>query len=380
MPLVLNEEQRMLRDTARDFLADNAPVTQMRQLRDEGSQRGYDSALWQQMIEMGWPAVAIDEAYNGFGLGHMALGAILEEAGKTLAHSPFYSSAMLAATAISEGGSVAQRESLLPLIAAGQLTMALAHEESNHHIDPSAIALSATRDGDSWKINGSKNFVAEGANADKLLVSVRSAGSAGQRDGVSLVLIDSDSDGLRIESTPMIDSRNYADIHFDNVSITGDNFVGTIDTAFDLLDKILDYGRIGLAAEMLGGCQAMLDKTLEYLNDREQFGQKIGSFQALQHRAAKMYAELELTRSTVVAALSSIDENSEQLPLMASLAKARANETYRLITDETVQMHGGIGVTDELDVGFYLKHCRVCLHRLGDSGFHKERYAQLVGI
>ncbi len=376
MPLVLNEEQRMLRDTARDFIQKDVPVELMRQLRDDGSSTGYAASVWKKMVEMGWTAVAIPEAYDGLGFGYMGVGAILEEAGKTLANSPFFSTVVLGASAINSGGSQQQKESLLPLIAAGELTIALAHEESNHH-DPANIQLAAKVDGDQLILNGKKVFVAEGGNADKLLVSVRTSGVADEQNGISLVLIDRSTSGITVTPTTMIDSRNYANIEFNNVSVKQSEIIGVVDSGFAILDKTLDYGRICLAAEMLGGSQSMLDKTLGYLKEREQFGQKIGSFQALQHRAAIMFAELELTRSAVVAALSAIDEDSDDLAIMASLAKTRANETYRLITDEAVQMHGGIGLTDEMDIGFYLKRCRVCIHSLGDSGFHKDRYASL---
>ena len=376
MPLALNEEQRMLRDTARDFLQNNAPVSLMRQLRDEGNTHGYSTAVWQQMVEMGWPAVAIPEAYGGLGFGYLGAGTILEEAGKTLAHSPFYSTVALGAAAISLAGNEEQKSTLLEKIAAGELTLALAHEESNHH-NPTHVQLSANITGDTLTLNGKKLFVCEGAVADKLIVCVRTQGHSDDSDGISLVLIDRESAGISTQVTNMIDSRNYADISFDNVKVSKQNMLGELHKGYQTLDKVFDYGRICLAAEMIGGAQAMLDKTVEYLKDREQFGRKIGSFQALQHRAAKMFAELEVARSAVVAGLSAIDDNSDDLASIASMAKTLANDSYRLITDEAVQMHGGIGLTDEMDIGFYLKRCRICIHSLGDSGFHKDRYASL---
>lgn len=376
MPLALNEEQRMLRDTAREFLHNNAPVSLVRQLRDEASTLGYSTTVWQQMVEMGWPAVAIPEAYGGLGFGYLGAGTILEEAGKTLANSPFYSTVALGAAAITLGGSEEQKTTLLEKIAVGELTLALAHEESNHH-NPTHIELSAKLNADTLTLNGKKVFVAEGAIADKLLVSVRTQGHKNDSDGISLVLLDRDSAGISTSTITMIDSRNYADISFNNVEVSTKNIIGKLHKGYPILDKVFDYGRICLAAEMLGGAQAMLDKTVEYLKDREQFGRKIGSFQALQHRAAKMFAELEVTRSAVVAGLSAIDDNSDDLALIASMAKTLANDTYRLITDEAVQMHGGIGLTDEMDIGFYLKRCRISIHSLGDSGFHKDRYASL---
>lgn len=375
MPLALNEEQRMLRDTARDFLQNDAPVNLMRQLRDDGNEQGYSDELWHKMIEMGWPAVAIPEQFGGLGFGFIGAGAILQEAGKTLANSPFFNTVALGAAAIIHGGNEAQQQTLLPKIAAGELTLALAHEESNHH-QSRGIQCQANVDGEQLMINGSKQFVAEGANADLLIVSLRTAEPSDKKDGITLALIDPSTAGIKINRVNMIDSRNYAHIDFTNVIVSAGNVIGELDNSQTLLDKTLDHGRICLAAEMLGGAQAMLDKTVEYLKDREQFGRKIGAFQALQHRAANMFAELEIAKSAVIHALSAIDENQD-LALVASSAKTLANDCYRLITDEAVQMHGGIGLTDEMDIGFYLKRCRVSMQSLGDSGFHKNRFAKL---
>ena len=375
MPLALNEEQRMLRDTARDFLQNDAPVNLMRQLRDENNEKGYSDELWQKMIEMGWAAVAIPEQYDGLGFGFVGAGAILQEAGKTLANSPFLNTVALGAAAIIHGGNEDQKERFLPKIAAGELTLALAHDESNHH-QSHTIHCQANIDEDQLTINGCKQFVAEGANADLLIVSVRTAGLPSASEGVTLLLLDPSTEGVSINKVNMIDSRNYAHIEFSSVKVSKDNIIGEVDKSQALLDKILDHGRICLAAEMLGGAQAMLDKTVEYLKDREQFGRKIGAFQALQHRAANMFSELEIAKSAVIHALSAIDDNQD-LASVASSAKTLANDCYRLITDEAVQMHGGIGLTDEMDIGFYLKRCRVSIQSLGDSGFHKNRFAKL---
>lgn len=379
MPMVLNEEQNMLRDTARDFIQSNAPVGLVRQLRDNNSPTGYSDTVWEQMIEMGWPAVAIDEDNGGLGFGYIGLGALLEQTGQTLANSPLFSTVVLGASIISLGGTAKQKSQWLPEIATGKLTLAVALDESNHH-DPASVSLSAKQEGDKLILNGHKQFVNEAGNAQKLIVSVRTSDSEQSQNGISLVMIDPKAAGLTITKTGMIDSRNYAKIEFKNVSVSANEIIGETDKAFSALEKALDIARICMAAEMIGQAQTLFDKTVEYLKDREQFGVKIGSFQALQHRAADMYTELELTKSVVKEALSAIDENRADLQVMASLTKVRANETCRLIADEAVQMHGGIGLTDELDVGFFLKRSRVCIHSLGDSGYHKDRYARLHQI
>ncbi|MEE3240832.1 MAG: acyl-CoA dehydrogenase [Pseudomonadota bacterium] len=378
MPLALNEEQRMLRDTAHEFLQNNAPIDLMRQLRDGKDKKGYSEDLWQKMIEMGWPAVAIPEEFGGLGFGFIGAGAILHEAGKTLANSPFFNTVALGAAAIIHGGNPDQQQSLLPKIASGELTLALAHEESNHHRTHN-IECQAIIDGDQLKINGNKKFVAEGSNADMLVVSLRTTEPTNGKNGITLLLVDPSTMGININEVNMIDSRNYAHIDFSDVNVPLKNVIGNIHDSKTLLDKILDHGRICLSAEMLGGAQAMLDKTVEYLKDREQFGRKIGAFQALQHRAANMFAELEIAKSAVINALSAIDENQD-LAIPACNAKSLANDCYRLITDEAVQMHGGIGLTDEMDIGFYLKRCRISIQSLGDSGFLKDRFATLNGF
>ena len=218
MPLALNEEQRMLRDTARDFLQNDAPVNLMRQLRDDGNEQGYSDELWHKMIEMGWPAVAIPEQFGGLGFGFIGAGAILQEAGKTLANSPFFNTVALGAAAIIHGGNEAQQQTLLPKIAAGELTLALAHEESNHH-QSRGIQCQANVDGEQLMINGSKQFVAEGANADLLIVSLRTAEPSDKKDGITLALIDPSTAGIKINRVNMIDSRNYAHIDFTNVIV-----------------------------------------------------------------------------------------------------------------------------------------------------------------
>lgn len=373
MALVLNEEQRILKDSAREFLAANAPVESLRKLRDEKDPVGYSEELWQQMIELGWTAIAIPEAFGGLDFGFQGLGLIFEESGHTLTASPLFSSIVLSASAIELIGSDAQKEELLPQIAAGELQVALALEEGNRHA-PYNIATSASQNGDSYTLNGSKSFVLDGHTAQKLLVVARTSGDNGSSEGLSLFLVDADAEGLEINRTIMMDSRNAANINLNNVSAT---LIGELDQASAGLEEVLDRGRIILASEMLGGCLEMFNRTIEYLKEREQFGVKIGSFQALKHRASIMFIEIELSKSVVLEALTAIDEKSEDLAKIASIAKTKLNDTYQLVTNEATQMHGGIGVTDELDVGLFLKRARSVIHTLGDSSFHRDRFASL---
>ncbi len=378
MALVLNEEQRLLKDTARDFLSENAPVEALRKLRDSKDDTGYSKELWAQMVELGWAGIVLPEAYGGLDFGFLGLGAMIEESGRTLTASPLFSTVVLGASAIALGGSEAQKTALLPAVAGGELTLALALEESNHH-DPAGVALSATASGDGYTLNGVKTFVPDGHSADKLVVVARSSGEAGSTGGLSLFLVDADTQGVSISRRIMADSRNAAQIRFDQVSVGADALIGEPDQAWPVLDAVLDRGRICLAAEMLGGALECFERTVEYLKEREQFGVKIGSFQALKHRSAIMFTELEMCKSVVLDALSAIDDNRADLGQLASLAKARLNDVYTLVTNEAVQMHGGIGVTDELEIGFFLKRARMAVQLLGDTGFHRDRYATLCG-
>ena len=375
MPLVLNEEQNILKDAAKDFCSNKTPVTQLRRLRDEQDETGFDPETWQQMVALGWAGIIIPEEFGGFGFGHMGMGVVMEECGRTLAASPLLTTAVLGASAVLEGGSQAQKTELLGQVASGELLLALALEEAPHH-NPYGVATTAKKSRAGYEVSGAKQFVLDGHIADKLIVVARSSGKPGDRDGLTLVLIDRDAKGVSVTRTIMADSRNAANIEFKKAAGT---VLGKAGKGAGVLDKMLDAGRILLAAEMLGGIQECFERTIEYLKTREQFGVPIGSFQALKHRAAQMFCEVELSKSVVLEALSALDEDSDQVPQLASLAKARLNDTYNLVSSEGIQMHGGIGMTDEYEIGFFMKRARVCEHSFGSSAFHRDRYGVLQG-
>ncbi len=378
MAMVLNEEQQLLKDSARDFIADNAPVTALRKLRDEKEPDGFSRDLWRSMVEMGWAGVAISEEYGGLDFGFQGLGLIMEEAGRTLTASPLLSTVVLGASAIDLGGSDLQKNEILPAVAAGDMLLALAVEEGSHHA-PYDIALSATSDGDGYCLTGEKKFVIDGHVADKIVVAARTNGESGDRDGITLFLVDADVEGLARTRLSMVDNRNLAHLSFDNVKVDAASIVGEGDKGADTLDRVLDRGRIALAAEMYGSMCAVFEMTLDYLKERRQFGQLIGSFQSLQHRAAQMFSQIELTKSALLEALTAEEAGDPSVPVLASLVKATANETLHLVTSEGIQMHGGIGMTDEHDVGLYLKRARVTEQTFGSTAFHRNRYAALCG-
>jgi alkylation response protein AidB-like acyl-CoA dehydrogenase len=382
MSLVLSEDQQLLKDSAKAFVDQNAPVSVLRGLRDSKDAQGYDQNLWRQMLELGWAGMAIPEAYGGFEFGYGGLGVVLEESGRTLVSSPLIATVLLGASAINELGSDAQKSEFLPQVVSGELLLALAIDEKPHH-RPCRIETSAVKSGEGYVLNGCKTFVLDGHIANKLVVVARTSGAIDDEAGLSVFLVDAAAEGVSINRSWMVDSRNSAMLSLINVKVGADALLGAEGGAYTSLTRVLDIGRIGVAAEMLGSMQQAFEITLDYLKQREQFGVLIGSFQGLQHRAAEMYSEIELCKSAVRAALAALDDADKtdaDIAEFASIAKAKLSEVSTLVSNEAVQMHGGIGMTDEYDIGFYMKRARVAAAFLGDALFHRERYASLNGF
>jgi alkylation response protein AidB-like acyl-CoA dehydrogenase len=378
MAMVLTEEQQLLKDSAREFIQAKSPITELRKLRDNNDATGYSKELWSEMAEMGWTGILIPEEYGGLGFGYQGLGIVLEEAGRNLVNSPLISTVLTCGSAVLLGGSDDQKSTILPRIATGELIMALAIDEKPHHA-PTQIATTAKSKSGGYEISGEKTFVLDGHVAETLVVVARTTGAPGHADGLTLFLVAAKAPGVSITRTNMVDCRNAANITFSNVQVSADDVLGTVDQGSDLLEQILDRARIGLASEMLGSAQQVFDVTLEYLKERTQFGKKIGTFQALQHRAALMFADLELSRSVVTEALSAIDENANNVPHLACLAKGKLSDVFHKISREGIQMHGGIGMTDEHDIGLYLKRSMTAEQTFGAGRFHRDRYAALEG-
>ena len=376
MALLFNEEQQYLKDTAKDFVQKNAPINHFRELRDSKDETGYSKELWKQMAELGWAGVLISEEYGGSDFGMVGMGGILEETGRCLVPSPLFATALLGASLIGLGGKADQKKDLLPKIAKGELTTAFALEEGSRHT-PYRISTTAEKKGKDFVLNGKKTFVLDGHSADLIVLAARTSGGIEDQSGISLFLIDPNSTGLQRKRTHMVDSRNASEIHLKDVKVSETKLLGELDAGFSIIEEVLERGQIGISAEMLGNTLEAFDITLEYLKERKQFGAVIGSFQALQHRAAVMFAEIELTKSSVMGALNAVDENSNDRSRFASLAKFKAGETLHLVSSEAVQMHGGVGVTDEFDIGFFLKRSRVAEQIFGSSDYHLDRYATL---
>ena len=379
MKLILNEEEQFLRDTAKNFAEERSPITHFRSLRDNNDPILWDKDLWSEMSKLGWPGIMIPEKYGGSNFGISGICVVLQECAKTLTPSPLFATGVLGAFSIKTYGTDEQKEKYLPSIASGDLTVSLAIDESSHH-NPYETELSAKKNNNNYLLSGKKVFVIDGASSDLLIVLARTSGNKGDSTGLTLFLIDSNQAGIDKVKLDMADSRNYANITFENVDVPSENILGDPEAGGEAIDNILDIGRIAISAEMLGNSEAAFETTLDYLKQRKQFGVLIGSFQALQHRAAEMFCEIELTKSSVMAAMRAADEGSNELQRLSSLAKTVAGETLHLVSNEAIQMHGGIGVTDEYDVGFFLKRARVAEQIFGSSKFHTERYANLSGF
>lgn len=377
--LVLNDDQVMLQDAARGFVSEKAPVAALRKIREERNADGFDRGLWRSMAEMGWTGVLVPEDQGGLGFGFVGAGVICEEMGRTLTASPFLSTAMMAATALSHAGSPAQKERWLPAIVAGEAVIATAVDEGRRH-DPAGTAMRAERHGNGFRLSGTKAYVVDGQAADAVLVAARTAGAAGETGGLSLFLVETATRGLFAERLSTLDSRGAAELTFDGVEVTADAVVGEVDDGFPLLEVLLGAGRAGLAAELSGNAQESFDRTMAYLRERKQFGRTIGAFQALQHRAAHLFCEVEVARSAVLAALQALDADPAGASLAVSVAKSKASSVARLAAQEAVQMHGGIGMTDAIDIGLFMKRMQVASTLYGDADFHADRVARARGF
>lgn len=379
MELILNDEQRLLDQSARNFMKNASPVTRMRALRDDKESLGYDKAIFKQMAELGWAYILFPEEQGGMGLGMADMVVVMEALGTGLAPEPFLSSVMMAGQALSRGGNDALREEWLDSIIEAEKVLTMAYQEKGGRFDLCRINTSAERAGEGYTINGEKTQVLDGWGADAVIVSARTSGKSGDADGITLFLIPTDAPGMSVTRQCRVDSRNTAIIKLENVEVPESNILGKVDEGGKLLGEVIDLATVALCGEMLGGMTAAFERTLAYLKERVQFDVIIGSFQGLKHRAARIFMEIELARSAVMAAARAVDENDPRTAALISVAKARCSDAYILVTNEAVQMHGGIGMTDEEDVGLYMKHARVAEITFGDAAFHRDRFASIKG-
>jgi acyl-CoA dehydrogenase len=372
--LLLNDEQQMLSKTAHQFIHDRAPVARLRTLRDSKDETGFSRELWNEMAELGWLGLQIPEQYDGMGLGFFDLCVVLEQSGRELMPEPFVSTLLLGTQTLLLGGTDAQKKALLPGIASGETIVTLGYEEAGSHGDASMVATTARKSAAGFELSGEKLQVLDGHLAERIIVSATTSDS-----GYTLFLIDPARSGVTITRQFRIDGLNAAIVQLDAVPVERDDIIGEIGGGAVLLEAVFDRAAVGLSAQMLGASEQAFADTIEYLKEREQFGVPIGSFQALQHRAVSVYTELALTRSAVLAAARAIDDAPDDVPRLASLAKAIASETFMHAAKEAIQMHGGIGVTDEHDIGFYIKRAQATYMTFGKPSQHRQRWAELHG-
>ena len=375
MPLILTEEQTMLRDSARDFLAEQAPVSQLRALRDSADADGFSRALWSRFAEMGFTGVLVPESNGGLGLGHVEAGVVMDRIGHQLCASPLLASGLVAVTALRQAGSQAQQQHWLPLLASGKAIATLAVDEGVKH-KPGQFNTRVTAQGHGWLLDGAKTLVLDGHVADLLIV----AASVGADDTrTALFMVSPQAAGVTVERTVMVDAHNAARVQFKSVELGADALLGTLDAGGPALAAALDVGRAAVAAELMGLADEVFDRTVQYLKDRRQFGKQIGEFQALQHRAAHLYSELQITHAAVLKAQQMLDDDIAGAAATVAMAKARAGRTATLAVQEAVQMHGGMGMTDAFEFGFFMKRARVLQELWGDSNFHLDALARRRG-
>jgi len=377
MQLVLSEDQEMIAQTALDFVEENSPVSRFRELRDSGEERRYSAKLFKEMAELGWAGIPFDEKQGGAGMGFAEMVLIAEALGRKLAPEPFLGGITMGGSALSLSGNDALIDAWLPGVIDGSKVVAFAHQEARSRYDAYAIGARAEAVDDGYRLSGEKVQVLDAVGADAIIVPVRTSGESGDREGITLFLVDAKAPGLTIEAQTRVDYRNAAIVRLDGVICGAGSLLGALGEGAGLLDVVIDRAIVVLCGEMLGGMSEAFDLTVEYLKTRDQFGTKIGTFQGLQHRAANVFMEIELARSCVMAAARAVDAGAKDATKLVSLAKARCSDAYVLATNEGVQIFAGVGMTDEYDIGFYMKRARAAELTFGDAAFHRERWARL---
>lgn len=377
MGLALNEDQELIAQTARDFVDEHSPVSRFRAIRDSGDALGYSADLFKEMAGLGWAGIPFDEKQGGAGMGFAEMVLIAEALGRNLAPEPFIGGVTMGGSALALGGNAALQDAWLPSVIDGSKVVAFAHQEARSRYDVHAIQTTAVASGDGFRLSGEKVQVLDLVGADAVIVPARVAGKSGERDGITLFLVESHTKGLAIERQIRVDHRNAGLLRLDAVECAATSILGVPGGGADVLDQVVDRATVVLCAEMLGGMSQAFDLTIEYLKTRDQFGVKIGSFQGLQHRAANVFMEIELARSCVMAAARAVDAGDKDEAKLVSLAKARCSDTYVLAANEGVQIYAGVGMTDEYDIGFYMKRARASELTFGDAAFHRARWATI---
>lgn len=375
MDFGLSEEQTIFRDSIARLLGDDYPFVARRRIVAEGE--GYREDHWSRFAELGWLAAPFPESAGGLGWGVLASALIMEQFGRALMAGPFLPTVVLGGTAILRGGTDAHKHALLPAVMAGDLKLAFAHEEPGSRHDPSYVTASATSTGDGYVLSGTKANVAFVSVADHIVVSARTSGAADDREGISLFLVPRTADGVAITPYVTQDGGRAGDVSLSDVSVGKDALLGAQGQGLSIIDDVLDAGAAAACAEAVGAMWSIHDQTLEYMKTREQFGAKLGSFQALQHRMVDMYMACQLAQSLTMDAVAALDRGVRHEARQAvSAAKVHVSRAARRVGQEGIQLHGGIGMTMELPIGHYFKRLTAIGLSYGDAAYHRRRYME----
>jgi alkylation response protein AidB-like acyl-CoA dehydrogenase len=373
-----NEEQELLRNTARKFFENECGSDTVRRLME--TPEGVSAELWKKLAEQGWLGLIYPEQYDGTGLGLVDLVVLMEEMGRAVAPGPYFSTVLLGGLAILEAGGEGQKKEWLPRIAAGDKRVTLAWMEPSAQLGPAGVTLAAVKRGETFTLSGTKLFVHDAHTADALVVAARTRPGAGA-EGVSLFLLPKGTKGLEVTLLPTMDqTRKLCEVACSDVTVGADALLGAAGAGWAPLSRVLDRATVALCAEMCGGAQKVLDMTVEYAKIRQAFGRPIGSYQGVKHRAADMLVDVENSKSITYYAAWALDENSPEAPLAVSMAKAYVSDAYRRVAAGGIQLHGGIGFTWEHDLHLYFKRAKGSEFTFGDATHHRERVAQLVNL
>lgn len=378
MNFAFSEDHEMIRKSAADFVKGESSIERIRELLHDPT--GYSPELYKQMADSGWLGTVIPEDFGGIGLGYVDLVCIQEELGRGLIPEPLMNSAVLAANCILHGCVDAQKQEYLPQVVAGELKLTLAAYEKQGRYELNHIETTAKKDGDSYVLNGTKCFVSDAGSSDKMIVSARTSGSATDKEGITLFLVDPKADGLTQEAVTAVDRRPRAHVTLKDVKVPASAIVGVEGNGLEALEEAVDRATVALCAEMVGGMEISLQMSVGYSKERVQFGVPIGSFQALKHKAADMYVAIEIAKSATYYAAMALDEKMKDARSAISTAKALCSDAYLKVTKEAIQIYGGIGFTDEADVHLYYKRALATSVTFGDADYHRDRYATLKGF
>lgn len=375
MDFSYSEEQQMLKDSVSRFINKDYGFDSRWQITD--SPKGYSDAHWKLFAELGWLMVPFSEEQGGFGGSAVDLIVVMEEFGKGMVVEPFIATAVMAGGLIAEAGSDKQKKALLEPLMDGELQLAFAFTEPQSRFNLADVKCNAQRQGNEWLLSGHKSVVLNGPSADKVIVAARTSGAQRDSTGISLFIIDTKQNGIINKSYETVDGHRAADLWFNKVVVADAELLGELDNALPVIQKIIDKATLAICAEAVGAMEVSYKKTVEYTKIRKQFGHEISTFQALQHRMAKMFIEHEQAKSILLMAALNLDDQGGYNPKVVSAAKSRIGKAARLVGQEAVQIHGGIGCTDELDIGHFFKRLTTVQYMFGSTDYHTQRFSAL---